>query len=1007
MTENGANREKGERNSAFAREVQKLMNLDSSSSHGTLPARSSSSGVSMLMKQYKEKERLNLQQNHINGTMELVPILRISYGQIHVEFTIGNKRKYVLKNTQIFADALRRGELVAYGKELEFYHTLEAFSEKSRPLAEFLLQEAEIRKSTGRSLDYYNNKKGRYVAVHSGNMDNFFRALGTMEFAVELNYTPRNMWKLSREERPLEMCIRAAEGGAVLETETFLYTCGREYVYLWRDGEVFPIPVEKAREIQPFWEYLERYKYDEFFVEHAELPMFCRELLPILERHYLVKKQQFHESDYLPPKPQYEIYLDYQEPDTVTCEMTAVYGEQRYNVFEKLRILDRRDELEELKAREQVKVWFQNVDPQKNQMILTDDEERLYQFLTQGILEISKVGTVYVSDAMKSLEVRETPQVSVGVSLKGNLLELTLESQEMPLAELVEILSAYKRRRKFFRLKNGDFLSMEEGGLSVLSRIQETAGIPASQWAQGKISLPKYRALYLDRELRNQNGFYTVKDKGFRALVRNMKTVEDNDFEVPKSLEKILREYQKQGFLWLKTLKANGFGGILADDMGLGKTIEVLAFLLSEWEEGISSPYFALIVCPSSLIYNWEKEIQRFAPQFPTVAVTGTALERKALIEGAGSGEILITSYDLLRRDIACYENCRFGYEIIDEAQYIKNHNTKAARAVKEIQADFRAALTGTPIENRLSELWSIFDFLMPGFLFHYQKFREELEIPIVSAHEEEVKDRLRGMIRPFVLRRLKQDVLKELPEKMEEAVFARMEEEQEKLYRAHVQRIRLMLQGQSDKEFASQKIQILSELTRLRQICCDPALVYENYQEESAKSMMCMELIKNAMAGGHKVLLFSQFTSMLDRLQQNLQKEHISFLSLTGSVSKERRAELVEEFQNGGIPVFCISLKAGGTGLNLTAADIVIHYDPWWNAAAQNQATDRAHRIGQKNPVTVYKLIAKNTIEENILNLQEKKSRLAEQLLGNEGFEGVRFTREEMLNLLGHYTGG
>ena len=459
--------------------------------------------------------------------------------------------------------------------------------------------------------------------------------------------------------------------------------------------------------------------------------------------------------------------------------------------------------------------------------------------------------------------------------------------------------------------------------------------------------------------------------------------------------------------MWLKTLKANGFGGILADDMGLGKTIEVLAFLLSEWEEGISSPYFALIVCPSSLIYNWEKEIQRFAPHLHAVAVTGTALERKALIEGTGSGEILITSYDLLRRDIACYKNCRFGYEIIDEAQYIKNHNTKAARAVKEIQADFRAALTGTPIENRLSELWSIFDFLMPGFLFQYQKFREELEIPIVSAREEEVKDRLRGMIRPFVLRRLKQDVLKELPEKMEEAVFARMEEEQEKLYRAHVQRIRLMLQGQSDKEFASQKIQILSELTRLRQICCDPALVYENYQEESAKSMMCMELIKNAMAGGHKVLLFSQFTSMLDRLQQKLQKEHISFLSLTGAVSKERRAELVEKFQNGGIPVFCISLKAGGTGLNLTAADIVIHYDPWWNVAAQNQATDRAHRIGQKNPVTVYKLIAKNTIEENILNLQEKKSRLAEQLLGNKGFEGVRFTREEMLNLLGHYTGG
>ena len=536
----------------------------------------------------------------------------------------------------------------------------------------------------------------------------------------------------------------------------------------------------------------------------------------------------------------------------------------------------------------------------------------------------------------------------------------------------------------------------------MLSHIQDTTGISPQQWRQGYVTLPKYRALYLDQELRNQKGFYAVKNKDFRALIRNMKTVEDNDFEVPKSLEKVLREYQKQGFLWLKTLKTNGFGGILADDMGLGKTIEIIAFLLSEWQDGASYSHFALIVCPSSLVYNWKKEIQRFAPALHAVAVTGTALEREALIAGAGRDEILITSYELLRRDIDCYENCCFGYEILDEAQYIKNHNTKAARAVKEIRADFRTALTGTPIENRLSELWSIFDYLMPGFLYSYQRFREELEIPVVSERDEEKKDCLRNMIRPFVLRRLKQDVLKDLPEKMEEAVFTRMEGEQEKLYRAHVQRIQMMIQGQSEKEFASQKIQVLSELTRLRQICCDPGLVYEDYHEESSKSAMCVELIHNALQSGHRVLLFSQFTAMLDRLEQRLRKEQISFLSLTGAVSKEKRVELVEEFQTGRAPVFCISLKAGGTGLNLTAADIVIHYDPWWNVAVQNQAADRAYRIGQKNPVTVYKLIAQNTIEENILKLQEKKSQLAEQLLGNEGFEGVNFTREEMLKLLG-----
>ncbi len=1002
MAENKLNERRDESKNGNLGEERQMMNLDSSASHGMLPARSSSSGVSRLIKQYKEKERLNLQQNHINGKMELVPLLKISYGQIHVEFTIGNKRKYVLKNTQIFADALRRGEFMSYGKELEFYHTLEAFSEKSRPMAEFLLQEAEIRKITNRSLDYYDSKKGRYVAVHSGNMDNFFQALGAVEFAVEMNYTPRKMWKVSQERYPMKLLIQGTEGGVVLQTEPFFYTCGRRFMYLWREGEVFPMPVEQVREIEPFWEYLNKYKYDEFFVERAELPMFCRELLPILERHFLVEKQQFHEDKYLPPKPKYEIFLDHPDPETVTCEMSAVYGDRRYNVYDKPRVLDHRDELEELKAREQVRFWFQNVDPQKNQMILAEDEERLYQFLTQGIDELSVIGTVYISDALKSMEVREAPQVSVGVSLKGNLLEITLESQEMPLEELVEILSAYQKKRKFFRLKNGDFFSMENGGLAVLSHIQETTGISPQQWRQGYVTLPKYRALYLDQELRNQKGFYAVKNKDFRALIRNMKTVEDNDFEVPKSLEKVLREYQKQGFLWLKTLKTNGFGGILADDMGLGKTIEIIAFLLSEWQDGASYSHFALIVCPSSLVYNWKKEIQRFAPALHAVAVTGTALEREALIAGAGRDEILITSYELLRRDIDCYENCCFGYEILDEAQYIKNHNTKAARAVKEIRADFRTALTGTPIENRLSELWSIFDYLMPGFLYSYQRFREELEIPVVSERDEEKKDCLRNMIRPFVLRRLKQDVLKDLPEKMEEAVFTRMEGEQEKLYRAHVQRIQMMIQGQSEKEFASQKIQVLSELTRLRQICCDPGLVYEDYHEESSKSAMCVELIHNALQSGHRVLLFSQFTAMLDRLEQRLRKEQISFLSLTGAVSKEKRVELVKELQTVRAPVFCISLKAGGTGLNLTAADIVIHYDPWWNVAVQNQAADRAYRIGQKNPVTVYKLIAQNTIEENILKLQEKKSQLAEQLLGNEGFEGVNFTREEMLKLLG-----
>lgn len=972
----------------------------SSASHGIQPGRSSSHGVTRLIQGYREKERLTFQQDALNGTIELVPQLKISYGKVYAEFKIGAKKKYVLKNTQVFANSLRRREFVSYGKELEFYHTLEAFEVTSRPLAEFLLREAQMRETTRSGWEYYGNK-GRYVEINSGNADDFFAAVAEREFLVDMEFGSKKKWRICLENYRPQLIIRGQEDGAAVQTGSFFYIHGRAYTYQWRDGVVFQQPLEETREIIPFWEHLNNFKYEEFFVGKSELSAFCQELLPVLERHYRVEKQEFEEGTFLPPKPEFELYLDAPDRQSVTCALLAVYGEKKYNVYEKPKILDNRDELEELKTRQKVLSWFGNVDPQKKQMVIVGDEDKLYELLAEGMAALSGVGAVYVSDELKSMEIRQSPAISVGVSLKEDLLELTLESPEMPLSELVEILSAYQRKRKFFRLKNGDFLSMEEEGLAVLSQIQEGVGISAADWQSGNIRLPKYRALYLDGELRERHGFHARKNKDFRALIRNMKTVEDNDFEVPPSLERVLREYQKQGFLWLKTLKNNGFGGILADDMGLGKTLQIIAFLLSEQEERTGAPYFALIVCPASLVYNWKSEIERFAPTLSVIMVTGTAEERKERIRRAGTEDILITSYDLLRRDSSYYRERHFGIQVIDEAQYIKNHTTKAAKAVKEIRADFKVALTGTPIENRLSELWSIFDYLMPGFLFPYRRFREEFEVPIVAGNQEEEMDCLRRMIRPFVLRRLKRDVLKELPAKLEEAVYAGMEGEQMRLYCAHAQRLRLMLEGQTEEEFATQKIQMLSELTRLRQLCCDPALVYEDYHEESAKLVMCMELIQNAIEGGHKILLFSQYTTMLSRIQQQMQNANIPFLSLTGATKKERRVELVEEFQTGKVPVFCISLKAGGTGLNLTAADIVIHYDPWWNVAVQNQATDRAHRIGQKNPVTVYKLIAKGTIEENILRLQEKKSRLAGQLLGEEGFESVKFTREEILELL------
>jgi SNF2 family DNA or RNA helicase len=478
-----------------------------------------------------------------------------------------------------------------------------------------------------------------------------------------------------------------------------------------------------------------------------------------------------------------------------------------------------------------------------------------------------------------------------------------------------------------------------------------------------------------------------------------MEHIEENEYEVPKNLNGKLRGYQRTGYQWMRTLGEYGFGGILADDMGLGKTIQTIAYLLGRKNAGYKKP--SLIICPASLVYNWQKELERFAPSLRVKMVSGTARFRKEAIQSKEQADVWITSYDMAKRDVSLYAKCQFDTQIIDEAQNIKNYYTQAAKAVKLIPSDIRFALTGTPIENRLSELWSIFDYLMPGILGSYQQFRAEYEIPVVQNESEDTMERLKKMVSAFILRRVKQDVLTELPEKIEQVLYAQMEAEQRKLYVGRASQLVESLQNQSELEISRGKIEILAELTRLRQICCDPRLIYEDFTAKACKVDMCEELIHDAVEGNNKVLIFSQFTSIFPILEEKLKKAGISYYKLTGETPKMQRVQMAESFNQDQVPVFLISLKAGGTGLNLTGANIVIHFDPWWNIAAQNQATDRAHRIGQKNQVTVYKLIAKDTIEEKIIELQEKKKELAEEVLGGEGISVARLNREDLLEIL------
>ena len=440
------------------------------------------------------------------------------------------------------------------------------------------------------------------------------------------------------------------------------------------------------------------------------------------------------------------------------------------------------------------------------------------------------------------------------------------------------------------------------------------------------------------------------------------------------------------------------FGGILADDMGLGKTIQVITLLASDKKIGQTST----VVAPSSLVLNWKAEIEKWCPKLKVCIIRGNAESRKKLIDRYKEFDVVLTSYDLLKRDVEQYEGNKFKYIIADEAQYIKNFNTQNATALKSLNGETKFALTGTPIENSVSELWSIFDFIMPGYLYSYNKFKKKFEEPILKMEDKNALQRLKTLISPFILRRVKKDVLIELPEKNITVMKNEMTDEQEKIYMAYFAQTKKEVNEElSANGFEKSKFKILMLLTRLRQICCHPSLFIENYNDGSGKLNQCLDIIEEAIASGHKILLFSSYTSMFGIIEEEFKKRDINYYKLTGSTPVSTRVDMVEEFnKNNDIKVFLISLKAGGTGLNLTGADVVIHYDPWWNLSAENQATDRAYRIGQRNSVQVYKLITTNSIEEKINNLQERKSEISEKLLSTEETFINKLSKEEIMNL-------
>ena len=930
----------------------------------------------------------------VEGNVRLLPRIwempRYSNRYPTLAFRIGREKLYVVKNIKEFLSNIRDQNSVSYGKGFTLLHTLDQFDERSQKLIRLLMNEfEEFRSMERRGYGYNRSGYGSYgsnpnqIQLSGEAFDRWFDMFLTEEIESGVNFVnlliqnPQVKLLLEKHEHFAEITIEEEEDCSFFGSAQSLYAvkgncimrCSREF-----QEQVYPLLQQRQKSMR---------------ITYSDLPTFCSCVLPAVEELVTLKDPHDLLQQYLPEECTPCFYFDIDD-ECLLLKLTFRYAEQEvlWDESPSQTASLRRDLPKEQQASAMAGRYFHQLEG----VYYIEDEDAIYDFLTESIEEFRPLGEIYLSDRLHHKRIQPTT-VGVGISVSDGLLQLELDTGGFPPQELAALYQSLLKRKKYHRLADGRYLQLNGSSIEKMAEMSRMLQLTPKEMEQGSITLPAFRALYLDSLLSGSDGFQITRDRQFRQMIRKFKAVEESDDILLPQLERTLRPYQKTGFRWLKTLESCGFGGILADEMGLGKTLQVISYLTTVPEETVGMPN--LVVCPTSLILNWGDELKRFASHLSVALIMGNAAERKALRTESAHKDVWVTSYELLRQDVKDYQSREFYSCILDEGQHIKNQSTMVSKAVKQISCRQRFVLTGTPIENRLSELWNLFDFLMPGYLFTNSAFREKLEKPIVKSKNSEAATQLRRLVQPFVLRRLKKDVLKELPPKIEHVRRIGLSEMERKVYHASVQ---ALLEGAGEGQG---KLQILAALTQLRQICCDPGLCFENYQGATEKLDACMELCESMVQNGHQILLFSQFTSMLDRLREQLQQRQISSFTLQGSTPKEKRAQLVKAFNRGEASVFLISLKAGGTGLNLTAADVVIHYDPWWNLAAQEQATDRAHRIGQQSHVQVYKLIAKDTIEEKILDLQNKKAALMDTISA-DGTAGIMdMSTEELLELL------
>lgn len=898
-----------------------------------------------------------------------------------VELRVGNKRLYIVQRIREFLACVKRGAACVFTKNFTYDPEVHSFKKEDDALLQELIRISDHESMYQQSLNIYAplGKKGngdRMLIIPPAFWPQVREALGSSVRALlSMDGIMTDKLEFAQEPIPLQFEFdEAADDHYLMKIDGLeRMTVLEGYGVVIVEGRLIQLEMDACKRLAEMKLLLEPSNTPHIRIQPEMMESIMERVVPGLMKLGSVHVAQTVSDRIVKTSLKAKLFLD-RVRGRLLAGLEFQYGDIIINPLEGHRakrssssILVRDGETEQRILELMENASFARTDGG----FFMNDEDAEYEFLYHTIPQLEKLLVVYATTAVKERVLTEPmgAKVRVEVDERTDWLELKFDMEGIREAEIREIVKSLEEKRKYHRLRNGALLPLESAEFQAMVALMNRVGPWLYEGEGTRFKLPAVQGLQLlDWE---DSGSSVQLGRSLRRMLQNVKNPDHLDFAVPASLETVLRDYQKFGFQWMKTMAHYRFGGILADDMGLGKTIQSIAFMLSLLPEIRERKEPALIVAPASLLYNWFNELKKFAPEIKAVIADGTLSERAKVIQNIGKADVVITSYPLLRRDIQRYAKLPFLTLILDEAQAFKNYATQTAQVVKTLHARYRFALTGTPVENRLEELWSIYDAVFPALFGDRKAFHELPKEAVVKR------------VRPFLLRRLKSDVLKELPEKIETIQASGLLIEQKKLYTAYLAKLRQeTLKHLAQDGFQKNRIRILAGITRLRQICCHPALFVEGYEGGSAKLEQLLETIEECRLAGRRMLVFSQFTGMLNLIAGELGYRGIPFFYLDGQTPGSERVELCERFNEGEREVFLISLKAGGTGLNLTGADTVILYDLWWNPAVEQQAMDRAHRIGQKKVVQVIRFVAQDTIEDKMVALQQKKKDLIEELV-------------------------